>query len=79
MPSLVPGPLDGNQQKFVAFDDWITTSRDLGREEGIAELLLRYLRGHGPATLRDFAWWSSTALTEARAALPAVNGESGGA
>lgn len=73
--SLVPGPLDGNQQKFVAFDDWITTSRDLGREEGIAELLLRYLRSHGPATVRDFAWWSNTTLTEARAALATVSGE----
>lgn len=73
--SLVPGPLDRNQQKFVAFDDWISSSRDLGREEGIAELLLRYLRSHGPATVRDFAWWSSIPLTEVRAALPAVSGE----
>jgi hypothetical protein len=72
--SLVPGPLDGNQQKFVGFDHWITSSRDLGREEGIAELLLKYLRGHGPATLRDFAWWSSIPLTEVRRALPAVSG-----
>lgn len=72
---LVPGPLDGNQQRFVAFDDWITTSRDLGREEGIAELLLRYLCSHGPATVRDFAWWSNTTLTEARAALASVRGE----
>jgi hypothetical protein len=73
--SLVLGPLEGNQQKFVAFDDWIDTSRDLGREEGLAELLLRYLRSHGPATVRDFAWWSNTTLTEARAALAAVRGE----
>jgi hypothetical protein len=73
--SLVPGPLDGNQQKFVAFGDWITSSRDLSREEGIAELLLRYLRSHGPATVRDFAWWSGIPLTEVRAALPAVRGE----
>ena len=71
----MPGPLDGNQQKFVAFDHWITSSRNLVREEGIAELLLRYLRGHGPATLRDFAWWSSIPLTEVRRALPAVSGE----
>lgn len=69
---LVLGPLAGNQQLVVAFDDWITESRTLGREEGIAELLLRYLRSHGPATERDFAWWSGIALTEVRAALAAV-------
>ena len=73
--TLVPGPLDGNQQKFVAFDDWITTSRELDRDQGIAELLLRYLRSHGPATVRDFAWWSNTTLTEARAALALIRGD----
>lgn len=73
--TLVPGPLDGNQQKFVAFDDWITTSRDLDRGQGIGELLLRYLRSHGPATVRDFAWWSNITLTEARAALVLIRGE----
>jgi Winged helix DNA-binding domain len=69
---LVQGPLAGNQQLVVAFDDWITESRTLGRAEGIAEWLLRYLRSHGPATERDFAWWSGIALTETRAALAEV-------
>ncbi|MET4093113.1 winged helix DNA-binding domain-containing protein [Arthrobacter sp. UYCu712] len=66
---LVQGPPAGNQQRVVAFDEWITESRQLGREEGIAELLLRYLRSHGPATDRDFSWWSGIPLTEVRAAL----------
>lgn len=70
---LVQGPLAGNQQLIVAFDDWITTSRKLGREEGTAEWLLRYLRSHGPATERDFAWWSGIPLTETRAALAEVS------
>ncbi|MCB5274497.1 hypothetical protein BJG92_02031 [Arthrobacter sp. SO5] len=72
---LVQGPLEGNQQRVVAFDEWITDSRTLGREEGIAELLLRYLYSHGPASERDFAWWSGIPLTETRAALAAVKGE----
>ena len=55
---LVQGPLAGNQQLVVAFDDWITESRTLDRADGIAEWLLRYLRSHGPATERDFSWWS---------------------
>jgi hypothetical protein len=69
---LVQGPLVGNQQLIVAFDDWIKESRTLDRAEGIAELLLRYMHSHGPATERDFAWWSNTPLTEVRAALGAV-------
>jgi hypothetical protein len=70
---LVQGPLAGNQQLVVAFDAWITKSRVLDRAEGIAEWLLRYLRSHGPATERDFAWWSGITLTEVRAALARVS------
>ncbi|MDR7084397.1 hypothetical protein J2X01_003706 [Arthrobacter ginsengisoli] len=69
---LVLGPLAGNQQLVVAFDDWISESRSLDRAEGIAEWLLRYLRSHGPATERDFSWWSGIPLTEVRAALATV-------
>ncbi len=70
--TLVLGPLAGTQQRFVAFDEWIGTSRDIGGDEAVAELLLRYLRSHGPATIRDFAWWSGIPLTQARAALALV-------
>jgi hypothetical protein len=69
---LVPGPLAGNQQRFAAFGEWIPKSRALDRAGGIAELLVRYMHSHGPATERDFSWWSSIPLTEARAALDAV-------
>lgn len=69
---LVQGPLAGNQQLVVAFDDWVKESRQLERAEGVAEWLLRYFRSHGPATERDFAWWSGIPLTETRAALAAV-------
>ncbi|QCB96680.1 winged helix DNA-binding domain-containing protein [Arthrobacter sp. PAMC25564] len=72
---LVQGPLRGRQQLVVAFGEWIPESRELDREEGIAELLLRYLRSHGPATERDFAWWSGIPLTEVRTALAGVRHE----
>ena len=70
--TLVLGPLAGTQQRFVPFDEWIGTSRDIVGDEAIAELLLRYLRSHGPATIRDFAWWSGIPLTQARAALAVI-------
>lgn len=71
---LVQGPLAKNQQLLVAFEDWIPVSRKLERQEAVAEFLLRYLRSHGPATLRDFAWWTQIPLTEVRAALESVRG-----
>lgn len=72
---LVPGPLAGNQQLIAAFDQWIPVSLRPGREEAMAGFLLRYFRSHGPATLRDFAWWTQLPLTEVRAAFQAVRHE----
>ncbi|GGH92868.1 winged helix DNA-binding domain-containing protein [Arthrobacter liuii] len=72
---LVPGPLAGNQQLIAAFDDWIPASPVPERGEAVARFLLRYFRSHGPATLRDFAWWTQLPLTEVRAALQNVRDE----
>ncbi|MET4589189.1 winged helix DNA-binding domain-containing protein [Arthrobacter sp. 754] len=72
---LVQGPLAGNQQLMVAFEDWIPVSRKLGRQQAMAEFALRYFRSHGPATLRDFAWWTQLPLTEVRAAFEQVRGQ----
>lgn len=79
--SLVQGPMAGSngkvgvQQLFVPFDQWIRDSRTVDREAGLAEWFLRYIRSHGPATVRDFAWWTQVPLSEARAALDAVKGQ----
>jgi hypothetical protein len=72
---LVQGPLAGNQQLLVAFDEWIPNSRELERQDGIAEFVLRYFRSHGPATLRDFAWWTQIPLAEVRSAFEQVLGQ----
>lgn len=42
------------------------------RIAAISEWLNRYFRSHGPATVRDFAWWTKLSLKEIRAALPAA-------
>lgn len=78
---LVQGPMAGSngkaagQQLFMPFEEWIPESREPGREDGIAELLLRYLRSHGPATLDDFCWWTQIAKTEAKAALDRIGAD----
>ena len=73
--TLCFGPPDGKQQTFTLFDEWITRSRDLPREEALGEFTLRYFRSHGPATIRDFAWWSSLTLADARIGLAVARGD----
>lgn len=60
--ALVLGPVvprDGaptRDQYVVAPEDWLGMPTQPADAE--AELLVRYLRGHGPATLDDFGWWA---------------------
>ena len=44
------GPLDGNEQTYALLDERAPVARRLDRDEGLAELVLRYFRGHGHAT-----------------------------
>jgi hypothetical protein len=63
------GAREGKQQTFALMDEWLPRAKRLPREEALAELARRYFAGHGPATLRDFAWWSGMTLSEARQAV----------
>ncbi|WP_166873169.1 winged helix DNA-binding domain-containing protein [Salinibacterium sp. ZJ450] len=72
--TLVFGPPDGRTQTFTLLDEWVRHPRRLERDEALGEFALRYFSSHGPATVRDFAWWASLTLRDARAGL-AVAGE----
>lgn len=63
------GEWHGKAETFTLLDEWLLPTRTLKRDEALAELALRYFRSHGPATLQDFAWWSSLTVAEARAGI----------
>lgn len=63
------GPREGKQQTFVLFDEWLPRARRLPRDEALARLAIRYFTSHGPATVRDFAWWSGLTAADARHAI----------
>ncbi len=69
------GPVEGRGQRFVLCDEWIpAAASNPARDETLAALLTAYLDGHGPATVRDFAWWSGLTLGDARTAHAAAGG-----
>lgn len=70
------GAREGRQQTFALLDEWSPPAgRILGRDESLAELASRYFTSHGPATLRDFAWWSGLTAADARAGLEMVRSQ----
>jgi len=72
----------GKQFTFALLDEWAPAARRLGHEESLAELAGRYFRSRGPATLRDFVWWSGLTTADARSGLelakPRLSGENFG-
>ena len=60
------GPLDGRQATFVLLAEWAAEPET--PKEPLAELAIRYFGSHGPATARDFSWWSGLTLAEIRQA-----------
>ena len=63
------------RERWTLLEEWVTAPRRLEPDEALREFALRYALGHGPATARDFAWWSSLTLTDARAGLTAASDE----
>jgi hypothetical protein len=69
------GPVEGRGQRFVLLDEWApATGAEPGRDETLGNLFASYAAGHGPVTVRDFAWWAGLTLGDARRAL-AVAGD----
>jgi hypothetical protein len=69
---LCSGPRRGWQHTYVPLDDRVPPAPERAREDDVAELALRFFRSHGPATLRDFAWWSGLTIADGRTGVAAV-------
>jgi hypothetical protein len=69
------GPPSGTQQALVLVDDWIPAQQPLAKDVALAQFARRYFASHGPATERDFAWWTKLTLADVRAGMAAVGDE----
>lgn len=79
--TLIYGPWNGQDQDVALAASWLPAASGLEgrfngeRQAAIAELLRRYLVSHGPASVRDFSWWSKLPLREIRAALADIEAD----
>jgi hypothetical protein len=63
----------GRDHAYVLVRDWLgTPPGPIERDRALAELAVRYLAGHGPATDRDLAQWAGLPLGDARRGLAAA-------
>ena len=72
---LISGAPSGRQQTYALLDERVPEARTLDRDAALAELTRRYFAMRGPATLKDFATWSSLTVADARDGLSMVGSE----
>ncbi|CCG02088.1 winged helix DNA-binding domain-containing protein [Blastococcus saxobsidens] len=73
--TLCLGPTANGDQLFVLLDEWVREPRRPTRDDALAELALRYFRGHGPATVRDLVRWAGSTVRDVRAGIAVVRDE----
>jgi hypothetical protein len=59
----------GKQQTYALVAQRAPQAASLPDEQALAELTVRYFTSHGPATVKDFGWWSSLTAADIRQGL----------
>lgn len=69
---LCSGAREGNQFTYALLDERVAPASPLTRDEALRELTMRYFGTRGPATIRDFAWWSGLTIADAKRGIEVV-------
>lgn len=62
----------GKQPSFALLDEWAPHQASPSRDEAVAILAKRYFASHGPATVKDFGWWSGLTQKDIKAGIAAL-------
>ena len=69
---LCSGPRRGRHATYALLGERAKNPRRISGDEAISELTRRYFQSHGPATVRDFVWWSGLTTSAARRGLDII-------
>lgn len=69
---ICSGPRRGKQMTYALVAERAPEARPLPRDEALATLASRFFTSHGPATIRDFVWWSGLTSADARRGLEMI-------
>ncbi|MGH9844923.1 MAG: winged helix DNA-binding domain-containing protein [Blastocatellia bacterium] len=63
------GARRGKQFTYALLDERAPGAGTFNRDEAMAELSKRYFTSRGPATVKDFVWWSGLTMADAKAGI----------
>lgn len=72
---ICSGPRRGKQFTYALLDERVPGAPTLRRDESLARLAHLFFTSHGPAQVKDFAWWSGLSTKDSQAALKLVESQ----
>ncbi len=72
---ICSGAMNGKQFTYALLEERAPEGKLLKLEEAVAELVLRYFKSRGPATLADFAWWSGLTVADGKRGVEAYRSQ----
>jgi hypothetical protein len=69
---ICSGPRRDKQFTYALLEERVPVMKTISHDDALAELARRYFTSHGPARLKDFAWWSGLGQKDAAAGLNAA-------
>jgi len=63
---ICSGPLRDKKFTYALFEERVPSTKKLSGEESLFALAKKYFSSHGPATIRDFVWWSGLTTADAK-------------
>jgi hypothetical protein len=72
---ICSGAMKGKQHSYALIEEWVAPAKTLDRDEALAELGRRFFAAHGPAKVRDLAWWSGLTIADGKRAIELIRSE----
>lgn len=66
------GAREGKQFTFTLLEEWVPPAPLLTKDEALCCIAKKYFVSHGPATIKDFAWWTGLTLTDSKRAVMSI-------
>lgn len=69
---ICSGPRRGKQFTYALLEERAPKVKRVPHDEALGKLALTYFTSHGPAQIKDFAWWAGLTIKDATAGLHSI-------
>ncbi len=73
---ICSGKNQGSKPTYALMDERVSKIEStFSKDEALSALAKRYFQSHGPASLKDFTWWSGLSVSDARKAIESITSD----